>query len=63
MKPCAKTALSLALAIVGGMAADPFIPLRVFASKPFASFALKSFFALNAFNAVFALKTTMEEAK
>lgn len=37
--------------------------LRVFASKPFASFALKSFFALNAFNAVFALKTTMEEAK
>ena len=95
MKPHAKTALSLALAIVGGIAAgmrcdasewvenssqytprpaaytvkaytegsDPFIPLRVFASKPFASFALKSFFALNAFNAVFALKTTMEEAK
>jgi hypothetical protein len=95
MKPHAKTALALALAIVGGIAAgmrcdasvtvetptqyaprpaaytvkaytegsDPFIPLRVFASKPFASFALKSFFALNAFNAVFALKTTMEEAK
>ena len=89
-----KSALALALAIVGGMAAgmrcdasewvenssqtnprsaaytvktytghDLFIPLRVFASKPFASFALKSFFALNAFNAVFALKTTMEEAK
>ena len=90
-----KSALALALAIVGGIAVgmrcdasewvenssqytprpaaytvkayiegyDPFIPLCVFASKPFASFALKSFFALNAFNAVFALKTTTEEAK